>query len=126
MVVRCTGPGAFVLPATKFPATALLSGRDSGESTGAHPCLPRLGLAAMPSKPPFGPSPPAVSVYRRARALHAAWDIAHGLGVCAVSLFLLARQRDPAVVDGGCEPLQCRVGAVWRAASADPLEAACA
>ena len=78
----------------------------------------------MTSKQPLGPSPR--SVYRRARALHAAWDIAHGLGVCAVSLYLLARQRDPALVGGGCEPLQCRVGAVWRAASADPLEAACA
>jgi len=68
----------------------------------------------------LGPSPRAQ--YRRARAIHAVWDVFQALCVAAVSLYLFAshRTRLPAI------DTRAGVAAVWQEAAADPLEAGCA
>ena len=76
----------------------------------------------------LGPSPRYR--HRKARLLHAAWDVAQGLVVAAVSLYLFAWQRNSELTSctGGGEGAACpsvweKVGVIRREAAADPIEA---
>eukprot|EP00966_Prymnesium_polylepis_P077056 1785097-Prymnesium_polylepis.1 len=60
--------------------------------------------------------------YRRARIVHAAWDVFQALCVAAVSLYLFASQRT-ALPKATAE---ASAQAIWSEAKADPLEAGCA
>lgn len=69
----------------------------------------------------LGRSP--AEIYRRERLMHAVKDVAQGLCVAAVSLYMFARNRR------GLPSLQSRaelVDAVWREAAAEPVESASA
>jgi len=90
----------------------------------------------------LGPSPYARR--RRALLLKVAWDVLHGLGVCAMSLHFFAQQRNKELAEchlftqpdanasmafappAQCASLSVYAGAVWREAVVDPVEAACA
>ena len=90
-----------------------------------------LQAPAMPPKTlaELGPSPRYR--HRRARLLHAAWDVVQALSVAAVSLYFFARQRNGAFAPctpgangtAACAPFSARVDAIRTEAAADPLEA---
>lgn len=83
-----------------------------------------------------------VARHRRARVVHATWDVFQALCVAAVSLYLFAKQRSVSLkacawghgvnaslsvsAADSCTALGELVPAIWREAAADPVEAGCA
>ncbi|KAL1511302.1 hypothetical protein AB1Y20_006107 [Prymnesium parvum] len=86
----------------------------------------KLGTVDETSRPPqMAPAPLSPrALRRRAQLRHAAWDAAHGLAVCAASLYLFARARAPSLA--ACASFSQCAAAVAAEARAEPLQAASA